>query len=447
VFVLRVRRPRQHHRGEQLVMLQILTQLFPGAAPVSNGDRTHFLYLDVETRSPLNLRDVGADIYVRNSATQILCLGFALNNDEPQIWTPADPTVPWEFNKAAENEYWRLCAHNASFEIAVLEHILKPRFGFLKIPLAQWRCTMAQALSCGLPGRLDRLANALECACRKDLAGQRLMMQMARPRKPRQNENSSSALWFDDSDRKQRLSDYCREDVRVTREIASRLPELSEAEQQVWQLTQVINRRGFCVDKQLARAAQSVAEAARPELDAELRQLTDGIGANQVAKLLQWLQQHGYKADILNKKSIEKQLLDDELPADVQKALQLRLASAQSAARKIDALLLRAGDDDRVYGSFIYHGASTGRWAGSGAQVQNLKRPKTENIEDAIAAISSGDCAQVHKLFAQPLSVIGDITRSLICAAPNNRLIGADFSSIESRVLAWIAEETWKLDA
>ena len=175
---------------------------------------------------------------------------------------------------------------------------------------------------------------------------------------------------------------------------------MSPAEQALWVLSCRINERGFYVDRAFAEAARQIAQAAAPEIDAELAELTGGAvtGINQVARLLAWLQQQGCTTAKLDRKAIEQPARKARIcRRAVRRVLELRLGGAQAAVKKIDALLARAGDDDRVRGAFRYHGASTGRWAGEGFQPQNLKRPVVEDLDAAIAAVATGDYEHVQQ--------------------------------------------------
>jgi DNA polymerase len=408
----------------------------------------HVLHRDYETRGVIKLEHVGSWKYAADPRTEILCCAYAANDDPVKLWTPNDP-VPPEFIEAARGPEWLVAAHNAQFEIALEHFILTRKFGFPKFPLSRQRCTMAMALAFSLPPKLELVAAALELIFQKDKAGQRLMLQLAKPRRPRKDEDPEQRYWFEDQDRLNRLYQYAMQDVAVERELYQLLRSLSDAELEIWQFDLKVNARGFYVDRKLAEAARIVAEAAAPELNRELADITGGVVSKigQVAKLKVWLAEQGCTTDALDKAALATLLAQDSLSAPARRALELRRDGAQAASKKITALLARADEDGRIRGAFRYHGASTGRWAGNGFQAQNLKRPATEDIDAAITAVSTGDYAHVRSLYPQPLAVIGDLGRSLICAAPGRRLIGADLGSIESRVLAWIADENWKLDS
>lgn len=432
------------------------------------------LHLDIETRSTADLKKTGAYAYFAHKSTSLYCASYAFGDTgEADLWIPGQPCPPIIVDHVKSGG--QVIAWNMAFERQGWEKKLAPIHGWPELKIEQTMCTMAEALAMNLPGKLEDAAPALGLDIRKDDAGHRLMLQMCKPRKPRKDEPSNALVWFDDEERRQRLYEYCKQDVRTEQAIGTRVLRLRPEEVKVFHLDARINDRGVFIDQKLCHYAKATVMVEMERLNRRMYDVTGGEvqAASNVQQLIQYLQKNGVSTKTVAKDVIEDLLsagtrdadmqqalldcmLTFEMPANCRMALEIRQESAKTSTAKIDAMLARRDDDGRMRGNLQYHGAGPGRWAARGAQLQNLPRPAiikgkgqefADSYDFAISNIMVGSPVLLDMLYGRPLTVIADCLRGMICAAPGNDLLAADFANIEGRDTAWLAGQHDKLDA
>lgn len=403
------------------------------------------LHIDFETYSACELRDRGLHNYATDTTTGVHCMAFAFDDEPVYLWTP-------EMRDGAEES--DVCyhvanggivyAHNAAFELAIWNTICVPRYGWPELKPEQVRCTMAMCYAMGLPGALENAAPALGLAQRKDAAGKRVMLQLAKPR-------AEGGFWTPDTapEKFEQLYAYCKQDVEVERALHHRLMELSDDEQRIWQLDYRINQRGIRVDLESIDKAIALVEQEKRRLDEEMLRVTGGVvgKCTEVQVLVKWIRTQGVEMNGLAKADVLDALAGD-LPPAVEAALRLRKEAAKSSTAKLVAMKERASADGRVRGCFQYHGAATGRWAHRGIQPGNMPRPRPgmggDEINDIIANLHRH--AYIDMMYGPTMDAIADSLRGMIVAEPGNDLAAVDFSAIEARVLAWLAGQESVLD-
>lgn len=357
-------------------------------------------------------------------------------------------------------------AWNVAFELEIWNEILVKRYGFPPLKPEQAHCTMAKSYAMGLPGALEDAAFATGVRFLKDTEGRALMMRMTRPRamhradgtKLKEWEPGAVLTWWDEPEKRERLGEYCKQDVRAERAVDERLMPLSEKERRLWLVDYRINQRGVQLDMESVRAAITMAEAVKEECNRQMTVVTGGAvqTVTAVAAIKQWMATQGVETDSLNKQAVIDLLnegnddaVPDSLPPQVRKALLLRQEAGKASNAKFDVMAAVAGEDGRLRQAYQYHGAASGRWAGRKVQTHNLVRdmPPPETVEKVLALVRQGNWRAIDMIYGPPLTILSRCMRSFFVAPPGKKLISGDWSNVEGRGQAWFAGEQWKIDA
>ena len=406
------------------------------------------LFCDLETYSEVPIAR-GTYAYAACPHLEVLLWAWAIDDGPVQVWdVTSGQAMPDALRACLDDADTMTVWHNgAAFDLPVLRAAMG-----IDIPDARVHDTLVQALEHSLPGALGTLSEiyGLGEDEGKDKDGRRLILRFCKPQPANQKIRRRTAET--DPEDWARFVEYAARDIVAMRALMHKMPKVNVAHSRpIWELDQRVNRRGVRIDLALANAAQAaVAHAKRENRDAVIEATAGGVGAaTQRDRLLQWiLAVYGVDLPDLTKATLERRIEDPDLPLDVRNLLMLRQqASKASTAKYKAAVAAIPPGETRLRGALQFCGASrTGRWAGRKFQPQNMPRPTMKNADIAagIDALLDG-CADL--VVPNVPELAANAVRGLLVAGPGRVLNVCDLSNIEGRTLAWVADETWKIEA
>jgi DNA polymerase len=392
---------------------------------------TNILFLDLETRSKVDLRVTGVEVYAADPSTEIMCAYFALNDGPIIGWRETDGIPLHEACPHLSDPETICCFHNAEFEPRILRHAQG-----IYIPIERILDSAAVARHAGLPGALEPLGAYFGFP--KDMDGNKAMLKLSKPRKP--SKANPDEFWRPDTKPEdfQTMYDYCARDVEVSREAMRRLPPMSSREIDIYAATYKMNERGIPVDRPSAQKMRHIAEATKAQMSADVAEQF-GFTLSQVKELAAFL-----GLESADKAALRDYLKRDDILPEQRHVAEQRQLFAKSSTAKIDAFLARSSVDSKIHDGVIYGGAErTLRYSGAGIQPQNIPRGMGKKQDLAFEALNHDafDVAYDDRI----LPTISDMLRGLI-TTPEGLYVG-DYSQIEARVLAWFAGDTDLIDA
>jgi DNA polymerase len=404
------------------------------------------LHYDCETRSKLELSDVGAARYVRHKSTEVLSIHWAFNDEDVVNWQPlrGEP-MPERLRKGLADPDVAKCGWNI---LGFDNGLMREKYG-INIPVESCIDGMIIAMMHNLPAGLDACARAVRSPELKDQAGKGHIGRFSKPLPANavlRRQGYDFRDWTTDPEEWDGFMGYGDQDVVTCRDTVNRIPRwnCTDFELRVLQVNCAINERGIPLDADMCRSVVQLAGHKKAELIQRAIEITGGIRPTQREKYKQWLLTQGIVISNTQKGTMEEILRRKSTPDHVRTVVLAGLELGKTSTSKYQTALDCLCPDGTVKWSIQYAGAHTLRFAGRDLQPHNFPRGTVE--------------AQRVKLFTKGHTVTGRVPRGDFFADASSSLRNifkapegwdfsqSDLSAIEGRGTAWIAGEQWVLD-
>ena len=416
-----------------------------------------YLGLDFETFSGVDITKVGLDNYINHPDFTPL-LGAIAWRDSPtsEISTHLYDFVqrrsplndfPGDLNLLVDDGR-TLVAHNSMFEKLVLN-----RQWSTQIPDTQIIDTAVLTRCMGADSKLENAApQLLDPTMRKHTEGKRLIRKFSTGTRPSKDQVKDDPDW-------KLYGEYCVQDAKLSLLLAEKFaPILQEKELRYQQLTEQMNLVGWKVDLDIVDTMQRLYEENKAALLDNFQLRCDPgrtLNLNSTVQLKKWCAERGIKATSFDEAHVSSLLtrLNKALQAgrfsgskradvlEVVEMLKVKQALGGSSLSKLPKIKELTGPDGRLRHQYMHVGAGQSyRTSSVGVQMQNLKRLDGNHLGDMDSMEENPGDWSNDKL-AENLRQVFTATD------PDGELVVGDFSSVESRGLAYVAGENWKLDA
>ena len=406
--------------------------------------------VDIETYSSVDLAKAGVYAYTEAPDFDILLIGYSFDGENVNVIDTynIDTDMMTEFMEALNDPDTIKTAFNANFERTCLAKWTgRPK------PPEEWRDTMIKALTLGLPGNLADVGMALGLPedKLKDPQGKALIQFFSKPCKPtKANGQRTRNLPEHDPDKWKLFIKYNGQDVITEQAILKKLSiyETTREEQELWNLDQKMNDNGVKLDIPMVEKIVDYDNRRRQELQEEAQELTGLSNPNSLAQLKSWLERQGMPMTSVTKDTIAAALSLKYIPDNVRRVLEIRTALGKTSVAKYSTMLTAVCNDHRLRGILQFYGANrSGRWAGRLVQTHNLAKNTLPDLDLARELAAEGDFDTMQTLFGETAFVFSELIRTAFIPSDGCRFVVSDFAAIEARVISWISNEEWRLEA